>query len=887
MFINNSYSVYIHGVLYAQPKKKGAVCMNFQKFTQKSVEAINEAQSIAREYGNQELREEHVLSALVDSKDGLIGGLISKITNNKEAFSKELINIISRFPKVSGGNMYISQELESVLDDAEKQAERMKDSYVSVEHIFLSMLDSPTNDMKELFKSFGITKDKFLSALKDVRGNSNVTNENPEDTYDVLKKYGRDLVELARERKLDPVIGRDEEIRNVIRILSRKTKNNPCLIGEPGVGKTAIAEGLALRIVKEDVPENLKNKSIFSLDMGALIAGAKYRGEFEERLKAVLNEVQKSEGKIILFIDELHLIVGAGKTEGSMDAGNLLKPLLARGELHCIGATTLNEYRQYIEKDAALERRFQPVLVKEPTVEDTIAILRGLKERYEVYHGVKIQDNALISAAVLSNRYISDRFLPDKAIDLVDEACALIKTEMNSMPTELDEISHKIMQLEIEEAALGKETDKLAKAHLEEIEKELSELRDKFNEMKAKWENEKTSINRVQKIREKIESVNAEIEKAQNSYDLNKAAELKYGKLPQLQKELEECEKQNDGGNATLLRDKVTDDEIARIVARWTGIPVSKLVESERDKLLHLDKILHRRVIGQDEAVRKVSDAILRSRAGIQDPKRPIGSFLFLGPTGVGKTELAKSLAEALFDDERALIRIDMSEYMEKYSVSRLIGAPPGYVGYDEGGQLTEAVRRKPYAVVLFDEVEKAHPDVFNVLLQVLDDGRITDSQGRTVDFKNTIIILTSNLGSDIILDGIDEKSGEITEDAREKVSALLKRSFRPEFLNRLDEIIFYKPLTKENVFAVSKLIINDLKKRLESKQLKLEVTESAYNYLVDNGFDPVYGARPLKRFIQSNLETLIARKIIAEDLAPDTVITVDYDGKELKATAK
>ena len=861
--------------------------MNFQKFTQKSVEAINEAQSIAREYGNQELREEHVLSALVDSKDGLIGGLISKITNNKEAFSKELINIISRFPKVSGGNMYISQELESVLDDAEKQAERMKDSYVSVEHIFLSMLDSPTNDMKELFKSFGITKDKFLSVLKDVRGNSNVTNENPEDTYDVLKKYGRDLVELARERKLDPVIGRDEEIRNVIRILSRKTKNNPCLIGEPGVGKTAIAEGLALRIVKEDVPENLKNKSIFSLDMGALIAGAKYRGEFEERLKAVLNEVQKSEGKIILFIDELHLIVGAGKTEGSMDAGNLLKPLLARGELHCIGATTLNEYRQYIEKDAALERRFQPVLVKEPTVEDTIAILRGLKERYEVYHGVKIQDNALISAAVLSNRYISDRFLPDKAIDLVDEACALIKTEMNSMPTELDEISHKIMQLEIEEAALGKETDKLAKAHLEEIEKELSELRDKFNEMKAKWENEKTSINRVQKIREKIESVNAEIEKAQNSYDLNKAAELKYGKLPQLQKELEECEKQNDGGNATLLRDKVTDDEITRIVARWTGIPVSKLVESERDKLLHLDKILHRRVIGQDEAVRKVSDAILRSRAGIQDPKRPIGSFLFLGPTGVGKTELAKSLAEALFDDEHALIRIDMSEYMEKYSVSRLIGAPPGYVGYDEGGQLTEAVRRKPYAVVLFDEVEKAHPDVFNVLLQVLDDGRITDSQGRTVDFKNTIIILTSNLGSDIILDGIDEKSGEITEDAREKVSALLKRSFRPEFLNRLDEIIFYKPLTKENVFAVSKLIINDLKKRLESKQLKLEVTESAYNYLVDNGFDPVYGARPLKRFIQSNLETLIARKIIAEDLAPDTVITVDDDGKELKATAK
>ena len=860
--------------------------MNFQKFTQKSVEAVNEAQSIAREYGNQELREEHVLSALVDSKDGLIGGLISKITNNKEAFSKELTNIISRFPKVSGGNMYISQELESVLDDAEKQAERMKDSYVSVEHIFLSMLDSPTKDMKELFKNFGITKDKFLSALKDVRGNSNVTNENPEDTYDVLKKYGRDLVELARERKLDPVIGRDEEIRNVIRILSRKTKNNPCLIGEPGVGKTAIAEGLALRIVKEDVPENLKNKSIFSLDMGALIAGAKYRGEFEERLKAVLNEVQKSEGKIILFIDELHLIVGAGKTEGSMDAGNLLKPLLARGELHCIGATTLNEYRQYIEKDAALERRFQPVLVKEPTVEDTIAILRGLKERYEVYHGVKIQDNALISAAVLSNRYISDRFLPDKAIDLVDEACALIKTEMNSMPTELDEISHKIMQLEIEEAALGKETDKLAKAHLEEIRKELSELRDKFNEMKAKWENEKTSINRVQKIREKIESVNAEIEKAQNSYDLNKAAELKYGKLPQLQKELEECEKQNDGGNATLLRDKVTDDEIARIVARWTGIPVSKLVESERDKLLHLDKILHRRVIGQDEAVRKVSDAILRSRAGIQDPKRPIGSFLFLGPTGVGKTELAKSLAEALFDDEHALIRIDMSEYMEKYSVSRLIGAPPGYVGYDEGGQLTEAVRRKPYAVVLFDEVEKAHPDVFNVLLQVLDDGRITDSQGRTVDFKNTIIILTSNLGSSELLDGI-QPDGSISEDARAAVMGELRRAFRPEFLNRLDEIILFKPLTKENLSGIIDILMEGLKKRLADKTLKLEVTDAAKSLIIERGFDPIYGARPLKRYLQSAAETLIAKEILRGDLAAGSTLLLDAENGELTCRKK
>lgn len=861
--------------------------MNFQKFTQKSIEAVNEAQSIAREYGNQELREEHILSALVDSCDGLIGGLVSTITENKESFSSEVKSIISRFPKVSGGNMYISSELQAVLDDAEKNAERMKDSFVSVEHIFLAMLENPTSELKELFKKYKINKESFLTALKSVRGNSNVTSENPEDTYDVLKKYGRDLVELARERKLDPVIGRDEEIRNVIRILSRKTKNNPCLIGEPGVGKTAIAEGLAERIVKEDVPENLKNKSIFSLDMGALIAGAKYRGEFEERLKAVLNEVQKSNGQIILFIDELHLIVGAGKTEGSMDAGNLLKPLLARGELHCIGATTLNEYRQYIEKDAALERRFQPVLVKEPTVEDTVAILRGLKERYEVYHGVKIQDNALISAATLSNRYISDRFLPDKAIDLVDEACALIKTEMNSMPTELDEISHKIMQLEIEEAALSKETDKLAAAHLEEIKKELSELRDTFNSMKAKWNNEKNSINKVQRIREEIEACNGEIEKAQNSYDLNRAAELKYGKLPELQRKLSECEKESDAGNAMLLRDKVTDEEIARIVARWTGIPVSKLIESERDKLLHLDAILHRRVIGQNEAVEKVSDAILRSRAGIADPKRPVGSFLFLGPTGVGKTELAKSLAEALFDDEHALVRIDMSEYMEKYSVSRLIGAPPGYVGYDEGGQLTEAVRRKPYAVVLFDEVEKAHPDVFNILLQVLDDGRITDSSGRTVDFKNTVIILTSNLGSDIILEGIDEESGEIKPEARERVSTLLKHSFRPEFLNRLDEIIFYKPLTKENVFDISKLIIKDLAARLNEKQLGLEVTESAYEYLTDAGFDPVYGARPLKRFITGSLETLIARKIVSEDLAPGTLIKIDYDGAQLTVAAE
>lgn len=862
--------------------------MNFQKFTQKSVEAVNEAQSIAHEYGNQELREEHILLALLNQRDGLIGGLVSSITNNKTALTSELENIISRFSKVAGGNMYVSQELNNALENAEKQAEYMKDSFVSVEHIFLAILDAPTKEIKELFKSFNITKQNFLEALKGVRGNSNVTNENPEDTYDVLKKYGRDLVALARDRKLDPVIGRDEEIRNVIRILSRKTKNNPCLIGEPGVGKTAIAEGLALRIVKEDVPENLKDKSVFSLDMGALVAGAKYRGEFEERLKAVLNEVQKSEGRIILFIDELHLIVGAGKTEGSMDAGNLLKPLLARGELHCIGATTLNEYRQYIEKDAALERRFQPVLVKEPTVEDTVAILRGLKERYEVYHGVKIQDGALISAAVLSNRYIQDRFLPDKAIDLVDEACALIKTEMNSMPTELDEIQHKIMQLEIEEAALSKETDKLSVSHLEEIQKELSGLRDEFNGMKVKWDNEKSSINRVQKIREEIEKVNDEIEKAQNSYDLNKAAELKYGKLPQLQKELEEFEnkKETEKDTVSLLRDKVTDEEIARIVARWTGIPVSKLVESERDKLLHLDSILHKRVIGQNEAVIKVSDAILRSRAGIQDPKRPVGSFLFLGPTGVGKTELAKALAEALFDDEHALVRIDMSEYMEKYSVSRLIGAPPGYVGYDEGGQLTEAVRRKPYAVILFDEVEKAHPDVFNILLQVLDDGRITDSQGRTVDFKNTVIILTSNLGSDIILDGIKD-NGEISSEAREKVSLLLKRSFRPEFLNRLDEIVFYKPLTKENVYDISKLLIKDLSKRLYDKQLSLEVTDRAYKYLVESGFDPIYGARPLKRFIQSSLETLIARKIVAENLAPETVITVDYNGTQLVAETK
>ncbi len=850
--------------------------MNFQKFTQKSIDAVNSSQAIATEYGNSQLTQLHLLLALLRQEDGLIGNLFAKITGNTQGVAEQIEISISKLPKVSGGNLYVSSELGAALTEAEKQAEYMKDSYISVEHLVLGIIEKPEKEIKDLFKKYGITKEKFLQVLKEVRGNSRVQSDDPESTYDALKKYGRDLVALARERKLDPVIGRDDEIRNVIRILSRKTKNNPCLIGEPGVGKTAIAEGLAARIVKEDVPENLKNKTIFSLDMGALVAGAKYRGEFEERLKAVLNEVQKSNGDIILFIDELHLIVGAGKTDGAMDAGNLLKPLLARGELHCIGATTLNEYRQYIEKDAALERRFQPVTVPEPTVEDTITILRGLKERYEIYHGVKIQDNALISAAVLSNRYISDRFLPDKAIDLVDEACALIKTEMNSMPTELDEISRKIMQLEIEEAALKKETDKLSVEHLGEIQKELSELRDEFKEMKAKWDKEKNSIGKVQSIREEIDRVNAEIEKAENAYDLSKAAELKYGKLPSLKKELEEAESQSTKKEkTTLLRDKVTEEEIAGIVSRWTGIPVSKIVESEREKLLGLDKILHKRVVGQDEAVEKVSDAILRSRAGIADPKRPIGSFLFLGPTGVGKTELAKSLAQSLFDDEKAMVRIDMSEYMEKYSVSRLIGAPPGYVGYDEGGQLTEAVRRKPYAVVLFDEVEKAHPDVFNVLLQVLDDGRITDSQGRTVDFKNTIIILTSNLGSDIILDSIGE-DGEISENARENVSLLLKRSFRPEFLNRLDEIIFFKPLTKSDVFRIEELLLADLKQRLRQKQIDIELSDNAKEYICEYGFDPTMGARPLKRFMQSSLETLIARKIIAEDIAPDSVITID-----------
>ena len=862
--------------------------MNLNQFTQKSIEAVQAAQQMASERQNQQIEQEHLLLALLEQREGLIGQLVQQSGADTAALRQKLTAAVERLPQVSGsgaGQMYLSRSLEQALNEAEKIAREMRDEYTSVEHLMLGLFAKPDDTLKALFRECGLTKEKFLTALREVRGNRSVTTDSPEDIYDVLKKYGRDLTEAARSQKLDPVIGRDEEIRNVIRILSRKTKNNPCLIGEPGVGKTAIAEGLALRIVAGDVPENLKDKTIFSLDMGALVAGAKFRGEFEERLKSVLTEVQQSEGGIILFIDELHTIVGAGKTEGAMDAGNLLKPLLARGELHCIGATTLNEYRKYIEKDAALERRFQPVMVAEPTVEDTIAILRGLKERYEVYHGVKIQDAALIAAATLSNRYITDRFLPDKAIDLVDEACALIKTEMNSMPTELDELRHRIMQLEIEEAAMKKETDKLTQAHLAEVQKELAELRDSFHGMKARWESEKQSIGKVQNLRQEIERINAEIEMAQNRYDLNRAAELKYGRLPQLQKELEEAEKQSEAPDRedSLLRDRVTEEEIARIVARWTGIPVAKLMEGEREKLLHLEDILHRRVIGQDEAVTKVSDAILRSRAGIRDPKRPIGSFLFLGPTGVGKTELAKALAEALFDDEHNIVRIDVSEYMEKYSVSRLIGAPPGYVGYEEGGQLTEAVRRRPYSVVLFDEVEKAHPDVFNVLLQVLDDGRITDSQGRTVDFKNTIIILTSNLGSDLILEGIGE-NGEISDEAREGVNQLLRRSFRPEFLNRLDEIVFYKPLTRENIRGIVDLLAADLQKRMAQKQLTVTLTDAAKDYLIAKGYDPIYGARPLKRLLQTEVETLLARWIIAEDPAPDTHITVDYDGTKLTA---
>ena len=863
--------------------------MNMEKLTQKSREVIQAANSLAIENQNQQIEQVHLLSALLEQNGGLIPQLFEKMGVAVENVQIQLKSAIDALPAVTGGGrkadeVYIAQDVDRALREAEKEASRMKDEYISVEHLMLGLFDAMNSTVRKVLQPFSVTKDAFLEALMKVRGNQRVTTENPEETYDVLSKYGQDLVERARAGKLDPVIGRDNEIRNVIRILSRKTKNNPVLIGEPGVGKTAIAEGLALRIVRGDVPANLKDRKIFSLDLGALIAGAKYRGEFEERLKAVLNEVKKSEGGIILFIDELHTIVGAGKSDGAMDAGNLLKPMLARGELHCIGATTLNEYRQYIEKDAALERRFQPVMVDEPTVEDTISILRGLKERYEVFHGVKIQDQALIAAATLSDRYITDRFLPDKAIDLVDEACAMIRTEMDSMPTELDEIRRKIMQHEIEEAALKKEDDKLSKAHLQEVQQELSEMRDQFNEMKAKWENEKNAISKVQKLREELEQVNAEIERAERDYDLNRAAELKYGRLPALQKELAEeeaiAEKQKEEKDS-LLRDKVTEEEIARIVGRWTGIPVSKLMEGEREKLLHMEDVLHRRVIGQDEAVTKVSEAILRSRAGIQDPNRPLGSFLFLGPTGVGKTELAKALAEALFDDENNIVRIDMSEYMEKFSVSRLIGAPPGYVGYEEGGQLTEAVRRKPYSVVLLDEVEKAHPDVFNILLQVLDDGRITDSQGRTVDFKNTIIILTSNLGSPAILEGMDE-NGNISEAARKEVDALLKQQFRPEFLNRLDEIVFYKPLNHSEIFRIVDLLLQKLKKRLEEKQLDLEVSQAAKEYIVNEGYDVNYGARPLKRLIQQKLETLVAREIIANDLAPDTVIRIDYDGTKL-----
>ena len=857
--------------------------MNAEKFTQKSVDVIRKAQSIAVMMSNQVIEPVHILAGLVKQDGGLIPQLLKKMNIDTDIFGQEVDRKISALPKVTGSGrsneVGITADCDRMLNSAEKIASDMKDEFISVEHIMLALIDCKDRDVSQLMKNFAITKENFLSALMSVRGNTRVTSENPEDTYDVLTKYGQELVDLARRNKLDPVIGRDSEIRNVIRILSRKTKNNPVLIGEPGVGKTAIAEGLALRIVAGDVPDSLKDRKVFSLDMGALVAGAKYRGEFEERLKAVLNEIKNSNGQILLFIDELHTIVGAGKSDGAMDAGNLLKPMLARGELHCIGATTLNEYRQYIEKDPALERRFQPVMVDEPTVEDTISILRGLKERYEVFHGVKINDNALISAAVLSNRYITDRFLPDKAIDLIDEACATIRTEMDSMPTELDEISRKIVQLEIEEAALKKENDNISQEHLAEIQKELAELRDKFSGMKAKWENEKSDISAVQKLREEIESVSKDIDKAEREYDLNKAAELKYGKLPQLRKELSELEQkaEKDIGDDRLLRDKVTEDEIAKIVCRWTGIPVSKLMEGEKEKVLGLEGLLHKRVIGQDEAVTKVSEAILRSRAGIQNPDRPIGSFLFLGPTGVGKTELAKALSEILFDDERNMIRIDMSEYMEKFSVSRLIGAPPGYVGYDEGGQLTEAVRRKPYSVVLFDEIEKAHPDVFNILLQVLDDGRITDSQGRTVDFKNTIIILTSNLGSPYILEGIDE-NGNITEEARGQVETLLKQQFRPEFLNRLDEIIFYKPLAKTEIIKIVDLMLADLQKRLDDKHLRINVSDAAKHYIVEHGYDPNFGARPLRRFIQSRVETIAAKKIIGGNLSAGDVIDIDLD---------
>ncbi|MEG1944337.1 MAG: ATP-dependent chaperone ClpB [Oscillospiraceae bacterium] len=858
--------------------------MNTQNYTQKSLEAINGAQSLVTEYQNQTMEQQHVLLALLEQNDGLIPKLLVKMGTEIENVTQEARRAVNELPRVTGAavreadKIYIASDVDRMLVEAEKISGSMRDEYVSTEHIFLALAACANTVISKIFKLFAIDKNSVLSALATVRGNQRVTTNSPEETYDALKKYGDDLVDRARQQKLDPIIGRDDEIRNVIRILSRKTKNNPVLIGEAGVGKTAIAEGLAQRIVRGDVPTPLKDKTVFSLDMGALVAGAKFRGEFEERLKAVLAEVKKSEGRIIMFIDELHTIVGAGKTDGAMDAGNLLKPMLARGELHCIGATTLDEYRKYIEKDPALERRFQPVMVEEPSVEDTIGILRGLKERYEVFHGVKITDNAIIAAATLSDRYISDRFLPDKAIDLVDEACAMIRTEIDSMPTELDIIRRKIIQLEIEEAALKKEKDSLSKEHLAEIQRELAEMREHFNSMKMQWDNEKADIEKVQKLREQLENTNAQIEKAEREYDLNKAAQLKYGELPKIQKELEESEKAAQSGDkkGSLLRDKVTDEEIARIVERWTGIQVSRLVEGEREKLMHLGETLHKRVVGQDEAVDCVCDAIIRSRAGIKDPNRPIGSFMFLGPTGVGKTELAKALAESMFDDERSLVRIDMSEYMEKYSVSRLIGAPPGYIGYEEGGQLTEAVRRKPYSVVLFDEIEKAHPDVFNVLLQVLDDGRITDSQGRMVNFKNTIIIMTSNIGSSYLLDGIDA-NGAITQSARDGVMAQLKASFRPEFLNRIDEIVFYKPLTREDISCIVGLLIAEINERLAEKQITCEVTKSARDFIVENGYDPVYGARPLKRFLQQKVETLIGKKIIEEDILPQSVMVVDY----------